>query len=1050
MIITEKMKHVWMLPVLLSLCLTGLQAQNRMRMAESPSVSAGNGGSMNYTRDQRGNQIPDFSYCGYMASDREIPQAPVKAVVALVKGDATEAIQAALDYVGSLPADEQGIRGAVLLEKGRYEVSGRLLIRHSGVVLRGSGCLEGETEILATNADRTNLIRMAGRLDNKAGTMLALSAPAPTGTMEISAAGHQFKTGDRIRVIREGTAQWIDEMDMNDFGGESNYIGWKVKDATRLGDINTRWERSVVSVAGDKLTLDAPLTCEIRPGEGFVQSFETPGRITQSGVENLRLTSTYDQSNPKDENHCWNAIEIDNVEDAWVRRVEFRHFAGSAVFITDNSRRITVEDAKSFAPVSEIGGQRRNTFFTLGGQCLFLRLYSEQGMHDFGVGRCLAGPVAFVQCVAKDSWHFSGTIDSWATGVLLDACTSEGNAFSFANRGQDGMGAGWTAGNCVMWNCSADLLAAPTPPTAYNWAFGSWGQTVGTATWRSSDSFVKPLSLYYAQLAARHSQLADKDALLMPVDTQSASNPPVDKAQEFVAEARRPALQLTEWIDTLMLRAPLSTAVPAKSMYKVWQPKKSKSKSAAPKMHMEHGVLVRDGKILTGGSQDIIWWNGSLKDRFLSTGARPHITRWVPGRTGVGYTDDLDEMTDRMLQRHTLITDHNYGLWYDRRRDDHERIRRMDGYVWAPFYEQPFGRSGESSAWDGLSRYDLTRWNNWYWNRLRTYADLADEKGLVLYHQNYFQHNILEAGAHWADSPWRSANNVNETGFPEPVPYAQDKRIYMADQFYDISHPQRRALHRNYIRKCLDNFVGNGSVIQFISAEFTGPLHFVEFWLDVIAEWEAETGQNALVALSTTKDVTDAILKDPKRAAAVDILDIRYWRPTANGFSAPPGGVNMAPRQMGRVAAHPSEAGHNSGQFKGRTMEERVYETISDFRQQFPDKAVVYSAGGNSWTTFMAGASLCNLPAGLPEGFLKTAAQVDVIPDISHWVLGKKGIGYIAYGQREIEIDLTEDGQTYQAQWLDTRSGQPVGEPFRVKGKHVFKAESQGVLWLYR
>ena len=1039
-----------MLPVLLSLCLTGLQAQNRMRMAESPSVSAGNGGSMNYTRDQRGNQIPDFSYCGYMASDREIPQAPVKAVVALVKGDATEAIQAALDYVGSLPADEQGIRGAVLLEKGRYEVSGRLLIRHSGVVLRGSGCLEGETEILATNADRTNLIRMAGRLDNKAGTMLALSAPAPTGTMEISAAGHQFKTGDRIRVIREGTAQWIDEMDMNDFGGESNYIGWKVKDATRLGDINTRWERSVVSVAGDKLTLDAPLTCEIRPGEGFVQSFETPGRITQSGVENLRLTSTYDQSNPKDENHCWNAIEIDNVEDAWVRRVEFRHFAGSAVFITDNSRRITVEDAKSFAPVSEIGGQRRNTFFTLGGQCLFLRLYSEQGMHDFGVGRCLAGPVAFVQCVAKDSWHFSGTIDSWATGVLLDACTSEGNAFSFANRGQDGMGAGWTAGNCVMWNCSADLLAAPTPPTAYNWAFGSWGQTVGTATWRSSDSFVKPLSLYYAQLAARHSQLADKDALLMPVDTQSASNPPVDKAQEFVAEARRPALQLTEWIDTLMLRAPLSTAVPAKSMYKVWQPKKSKSKSAAPKMHMEHGVLVRDGKILTGGSQDIIWWNGSLKDRFLSTGARPHITRWVPGRTGVGYTDDLDEMTDRMLQRHTLITDHNYGLWYDRRRDDHERIRRMDGYVWAPFYEQPFGRSGESSAWDGLSRYDLTRWNNWYWNRLRTYADLADEKGLVLYHQNYFQHNILEAGAHWADSPWRSANNVNETGFPEPVPYAQDKRIYMADQFYDISHPQRRALHRNYIRKCLDNFVGNGSVIQFISAEFTGPLHFVEFWLDVIAEWEAETGQNALVALSTTKDVTDAILKDPKRAAAVDILDIRYWRPTANGFSAPPGGVNMAPRQMGRVAAHPSEAGHNSGQFKGRTMEERVYETISDFRQQFPDKAVVYSAGGNSWTTFMAGASLCNLPAGLPEGFLKTAAQVDVIPDISHWVLGKKGIGYIAYGQREIEIDLTEDGQTYQAQWLDTRSGQPVGEPFRVKGKHVFKAESQGVLWLYR
>ena len=47
---------------------------------------------------------------------------------------------------------------------------------------------------------------------------------------------------------------------------------------------------------------------------------------------------------------------------------------------------------------------------------------------------------------------------------------------------------------------------------------------------------------------------------------------------------------------------------------------------------------------------------------------------------------------------------------------------------------------------------------------------LGDECGLVLFHENYFQHNILEAGAHWADCPWRPANNVNDTGLPEPPP----------------------------------------------------------------------------------------------------------------------------------------------------------------------------------------------------------------------------------------------------------------------------------------
>lgn len=46
----------------------------------------------------------------------------------------------------------------------------------------------------------------------------------------------------------------------------------------------------------------------------------------------------------------------------------------------------------------------------------------------------------------------------------------------------------------------------------------------------------------------------------------------------------------------------------------------------------------------------------------------------------------------------------------------------------------------------------------------------------------------------------RSANNINQTDMPEPVPFAGDKRIFVADMFYDISHPVRREFHRKYIR----------------------------------------------------------------------------------------------------------------------------------------------------------------------------------------------------------------------------------------------------------
>jgi len=71
-------------------------------------------GKILYTPDSLGNRIPDFSYCGYMGGDKAIPVAPVMVVVPVKGGDATVRIQAALDYVASLPQIKTNIRGAVL------------------------------------------------------------------------------------------------------------------------------------------------------------------------------------------------------------------------------------------------------------------------------------------------------------------------------------------------------------------------------------------------------------------------------------------------------------------------------------------------------------------------------------------------------------------------------------------------------------------------------------------------------------------------------------------------------------------------------------------------------------------------------------------------------------------------------------------------------------------------------------------------------------------------------------------------------------------------
>jgi hypothetical protein len=984
-------------------------------------------GEIIYRQDSLGNRIPDFSFAGYKAGEAEIPFVPVKVRVPVRKGDATAAIQAAIDYVGSLPADANGLKGAVLLERGTYLVYGSLELNSSGVVLRGCGPGENGTVLVGAGKDRQTLIRIIGADDFREEQPVDISDDyVPVNAVSFSVTdGSAFKTGDQVIVYRPSTAEWIRFVGMDGFGGETGWLGW------RPGDQDIRWMRTVVSAEGNKITLDAPLTTALdkKQDGGKLIRYEWPGRIVQVGIENMLLRSEYDPLNQKDEDHRWMAVTLEKVQDAWVRQLSFEHFAGSAVAVYETTRRVTIEDCKSMKPISEIGGQRRYTFFVTGQQTLIQRCYAEYGYHDFAVGACAAGPNAFVQCESRLPFNYSGTIDNWASGVLYDVVNVDGHALGFPNRGPEGRGAGWTGANSMLWQCTAARMDNPAPPGAMNWAYGAWSLFNGDGYWEDPNNHVKPRSLYDAQLAGRLKNGMEKRAYLMLVETNATSSPTVEQAAELTRLSKQPVMTLSDWIDRASQRTPISTdagAAPAIDQIGIPGPEKI---AKVPAMELKNGWLVRGDHVLTGIRWSVPWWNGNVRPRGLS-GARPAITRYVPGRTGNGYTDDLGELTDRMLTENVAGMEQNYALWYDRRRDDHERIRRMDGDVWLPFYEVPFARSGQGSAWDGLSKYDLTKYNPWYWMRLKQFADLADQKGLILIHQDYFQHNILEAGAHWADSPWRPVNNINNTGFPEPPPYAGDKRIFMDEQFYDITHPVRRELHRSYIRQCLENFRGNSGVIQLTSEEYTGPLHFVQFWIDVIGEWEKETGENVMTGLSATKDVQDAVLADPVRSKMVDVIDIRYWAYRDDGsLYAPEGGQHLAPRQHARLVQ------------PGKRSFEQVYRAVREYKLKFPGKAVIYSEGQYrdfAWAVFMAGGSLAPIPQIEHAGFLKKASLMQYAenPEKGVSVLKNDSGEAIIYldGESSTGLDFLLEKGNFELCRIDPGTGKRIGKARKLNG----------------
>lgn len=56
------------------------------------------------------------------------------------------------------------------------------------------------------------------------------------------------------------------------------------------------------------------------------------------------------------------------------------------------------------------------------------------------------------------------------------------------------------------------------------------------------------------------------------------------------------------------------------------------------------------------------------------------------------------------------------------------------------------------------------------------------------------------------------------------------------------------------------------------------------------AGWEQEHGQPVYVMLSATKDVQDAILRDPRYRKEIDFIDIRQWSRTADGSLYAPEG----------------------------------------------------------------------------------------------------------------------------------------------------------------
>jgi len=377
--------HLRAVALLIACLLTGL-----LPAQQSAAIAfRDDSGVLRYSADTENNYISDFSHAGYKNGEAELPEIPVVMTIAPVTGDNTAHIQAALDEVAARTPDAAGYRGALLLEAGRYEVSGQLFIRESGMVLRGTGQevdpAENTVIVGVGNVPALRNLIVVANIGNPSwanavsGTRSVVTSPfVPAGSRSLQVATAElYREGDNVIITHPSTNEWLASIG---FGATSTDAPWVA------GDLDIFYNRYItdVNIPESKITLDAPIHDHLERSlaQSAVYILNQPNQRREIGIENLRIEIA--TAGPLDIAHTRTAIFLGGVEDCWVKDVTGLHFS-YALVDTQTSTRVTVSGCSALEPHSPVSGGLRYNFnvSSRSNNILFTGCFATEGRHSF-------------------------------------------------------------------------------------------------------------------------------------------------------------------------------------------------------------------------------------------------------------------------------------------------------------------------------------------------------------------------------------------------------------------------------------------------------------------------------------------------------------------------------------------------------------------------------------------------------------------------------------------------------------------------------------------
>ena len=329
-------------------------------------------------------------------------------------------------------------------------------------------------------------------------------------------------------------------------------------------------------------------------------------------------------------------------------------------------------------------------------------------------------------------------------------------------------------------------------------------------------------------------------------------------------------------------------------------------------------------------------------------------------------------------------------------------------------YISPWPRSQTPGAVDGGNKFDLARWNNQYFERLKTFVAAAAGRGIVVEFVlfcPFYEENL------WDINPMNSRNNVNGLG------------AIKRTEAYTLNDKELQQIQEAFVRKAVTELNGFDNLYFEICNEpyFGGvTLDWQERIASVIVDTEKQLPHKHLLA----QNIANEKARIERPFPAVSIFNFHY--------AAPPETVAMNFR-LNKVI------GDDETGFKGihdRTYRVEAWDFIMAGGAIFDHLDYSFTTDHEDGTAMISeptpggGGATFRKQLQILKQFIDGFDFVKMAPDKSCIVgvapkeasvraLSDPGLAYAIYGHggRKLDLTLSLPAGNYRAHWLNPRSG---------------------------